>query len=196
MTPLSFGYLRGLSLSAAMVLAGTISVSAQDVASVVAGLRADMNILDERTRSLRADMEQLKRDNAAFREAVQSQTQVQYVTLAQFNAALAELEKAVRKGDKEVLVQITAQMETLAKQTQSALDALAKTASTTTPTVTTNFSDDYPKEGGTVYSVQPGDTLSSIAAKFNAQVRDIQNANKIADPTKLQVGTTLYIPRR
>ena len=42
--------------------------------------------------------------------------------------------------------------------------------------------------------MQPGDTLSKIAQKTGAKLSDIINANKIADPTKVQVGQQLFIP--
>jgi LysM repeat protein len=44
------------------------------------------------------------------------------------------------------------------------------------------------------YTVQRGDTLSSIAQKHGARVADIVNANKITDPTRIQVAQTLFIP--
>ena len=56
------------------------------------------------------------------------------------------------------------------------------------------FKDDFPKEGIN-YTVQAGDTLGEIARKNNAKLQDIVNANKIADPTKIQVGQTLFIPQ-
>lgn len=173
-----------------------LSAQSGDIAIAVASLREDIRILDERTRSVTADLEQMRRENAGLRDLVQTQSRAQNVSVSQFNSAISELERAIRAGDKEVALQLTQQMERLAKQTQSALDALAKSASTRTPSVTTNFSDDYPRDKGTTYTVQPGDTLSSIATKFNAQVRDIQNANKIADPKTLQPGTILFVPQR
>ena len=44
--------------------------------------------------------------------------------------------------------------------------------------------------------MQRGDTLSSIAHKTNARTQDIINANKITDPTRLQVGQALFIPQQ
>jgi LysM repeat protein len=117
------------------------------------------------------------------------------VSVAQFNSALADLEKALRGSDRDLALQLTQQMERLAKQTQAALDTLAKSAATRAPTVSTSFTEDYPRQGVT-YTVQSGDTLAGIAQRFNSSVRDIQNANKIADPTRLQVGQVLFIPQR
>ena len=51
-----------------------------------------------------------------------------------------------------------------------------------------------PPPQGTTYTVQAGDTLSSIAAQFGATVEAIVQANAIADPTRLEVGQVLIIP--
>jgi LysM repeat protein len=101
--------------------------------------------------------------------------------------------KAVSAANKsETLQQVAGQMERLAKQTNAAIDSLAK-GMATRPAVNNVFTEDYPKEGVS-YTVQKGDTLSSIAAKNGARMQDIVNANKITDPTRIQVGQTLFIP--
>ena len=48
---------------------------------------------------------------------------------------------------------------------------------------------------GTVidYTVQTGDTLAIIAAKFNSTVDDIIKRNKITDPNKINAGQVLKI---
>ncbi len=53
--------------------------------------------------------------------------------------------------------------------------------------------------GGKTYTVQKGDTLSSIAKKFygdSSRWKEIQHANKgaVPEPSKLKVGTKLVIP--
>jgi len=45
-----------------------------------------------------------------------------------------------------------------------------------------------------VYVVQEGDTLGAIAIRFGVTVEDLQAANGIDDPTKLQIGQELLIP--
>jgi LysM repeat protein len=47
----------------------------------------------------------------------------------------------------------------------------------------------------TIYVVKPGDSLSSIAAKYGVTPQAIQQANKIKDPNVIQVGQKLIIPR-
>ncbi|MEI6106230.1 MAG: LysM domain-containing protein, partial [Opitutae bacterium] len=95
---------------------------------------------------------------------------------------------------RETLSQVAGQIERLGRQTNAALDALAKNQATR-PVVQTNFSEDFPKEGGLNYTVQPGDSLALIAKKNNARQQDIINANKISDPSKLRAGQTLFIPQ-
>ncbi len=45
-----------------------------------------------------------------------------------------------------------------------------------------------------IYTVQPGDALSTIADRFGVLVEDIVEANDIADPDVLAVGQELEIP--
>jgi murein DD-endopeptidase MepM/ murein hydrolase activator NlpD len=47
---------------------------------------------------------------------------------------------------------------------------------------------------GPVYVVQPGDSLSSIAARFNVNVTELMSANGITDPNQLDAGQQLIIP--
>jgi murein DD-endopeptidase MepM/ murein hydrolase activator NlpD len=47
---------------------------------------------------------------------------------------------------------------------------------------------------GPVYIVQPGDSLSSIAARFNVSMNDLMSANGITDPNQLAAGQQLIIP--
>lgn len=46
----------------------------------------------------------------------------------------------------------------------------------------------------TVYKVQPGDTLSSIASRFDVSMEDLMLANGLDNPDYVQVGQDLLIP--
>ena len=50
-------------------------------------------------------------------------------------------------------------------------------------------SDDPP-----TYIIQPGDTINSIALRFDISAQDLIDANQISDPNFLVVGTTLKLP--
>lgn len=50
------------------------------------------------------------------------------------------------------------------------------------------------QSSGPVYVVQPGDTLSSIANRFNVSLTDLMSANNISNANILAVGQQLVIP--
>jgi LysM repeat protein len=175
-------------------LAAQVMNSSTSPAFELASLREDVRLLSQRVGELGLRVEQLERDNNDLRTK-SGQT---YVTLAQLNQAIADAERtlqaAMRDQKRETLQQVSVQLEKLANETQAAINALAKGAATRPPVTTPTFTEDYPKEGVS-YTVQKGDTLSSIAHKTGAKMQDIMNANKISDPTRLQVGQTLFIPQ-
>jgi murein DD-endopeptidase MepM/ murein hydrolase activator NlpD len=47
---------------------------------------------------------------------------------------------------------------------------------------------------GPIYIVQPGDSLSSIAARFSVSLADLMSANNISDANQLDAGQELVIP--
>jgi LysM repeat protein len=159
----------------------------------VANLRQEMAELRQRIGELTMAVEQLSRENSAL----QTKASQSYVTLEQLNRAVADMNRTVQSesadNKREILQQVAGQIERLGKQTNSALEALAKNQATR-PVVQTTFSDDFPKEGVN-YTVVSGDTLSGIAKKTGGKLSDIRNANKIADDTRIRVGQTLFIPQ-
>lgn len=44
------------------------------------------------------------------------------------------------------------------------------------------------------HDLQPGETLTKVAATYGVTVADLEKANNITDPTKIRAGTTLAIP--
>jgi LysM repeat protein len=63
-------------------------------------------------------------------------------------------------------------------------------ASTPTPTPTPTATP-----APSTYTVKSGDTLTGIADQFSVSPDAIQRANNIANPTDLQIGQVLTIPR-
>ena len=49
-------------------------------------------------------------------------------------------------------------------------------------------------QGGSTYTVQPGDTLADIAAGYDVTLQDLMTANGLSDPDFIFVGQTLTIP--
>jgi len=161
----------------------------------LANLHEDVRGLVQRVSELALRVEQLERENSELRGKA-GDAEKSFVTLTQLNDAITSLNQTIRSASAsakaETLQQVGVQMEKLAKQTNAAMDALAKGMATRAP-VQTTFRDDYAKEGVS-YTVQKGDTLALIAKKTGAKVQDIVNANKISDPAHINAGQTFFIP--
>jgi LysM repeat protein len=161
----------------------------------LANMREDLRGLVQRVGELSLRVEQLERENAELRGR-SGAAEKSYVTLTQLNDAIESLNQTIRStsaaSKAETLQQVGVQIEKLAKQTNAAIDSLAKGMASRSP-VQSTFSEDYAKEGIS-YTVQKGDTLATIAKKTGAKTQDIVNANKIADPSRINVGQTLFIP--
>jgi murein DD-endopeptidase MepM/ murein hydrolase activator NlpD len=59
-----------------------------------------------------------------------------------------------------------------------------------------NVAPPTPAAGYTLYVVQSGDTLSSIAAQFSTTIDTIEQANHLADPNSLVPGEKIQVPLR
>jgi putative chitinase len=77
---------------------------------------------------------------------------------------------------------------------QSPLPSTAPTSSPSTAPAPSGTPASTSAPNGQTYTVQPGDTLSLIAAKFGTTVKAIAAANNIADPRIIHVGQVLIIP--
>jgi LysM repeat protein len=176
-------------------LAVALAVPSLPAQVELANMREDLRGLIQRVGDLSLRVEQLERENAELRGKAGA-AEKSYVTLTQLNDAIASINQTIRSSaaatKSETLQQVSVQMEKLAKQTNTAIDSLAKGMATRN-TVQTTFSEDYAKEGIS-YTVQKGDTLAVIAKKTGAKTQDIINANKISDPSRINAGQTLFIP--
>lgn len=180
-------------VSLAVCAVSSAQYAAQNnLGSQVAGLREDVRLLVERVGQMSLRIEQLERENARLLSATDGLNRT-YATVAQLNDSVAELNQLIAQGDNASRAQAAKALEELARQTNAAIDSLAKGMNARPQVAAPTFTSDFPKEG-LRYTVEPGDTLSSIASRFKSTVKDIQNANRITDPTKIQVGQTLFIP--
>lgn len=178
---------------AGLALISLTAHAQQTVGGELANLREDVRLLTQKVGSLTLKVEDLERENAALRKQVAAAAQNQaYATVNQLNDAVATLDRAIKAGDAATAASAAAQIKRLGDATNAALDSLAR-GQAQRATVQTTFSDSFPSEGIS-YTVQRGETISDIARKTGAKVSDIINANKIADPTKVRVGDTLFIP--
>lgn len=176
---------------AGLILIPLAAHAQQTVGSELANLREDVRLLTQKVGALTLKVEELERENAALRTQTASSAQA-YATVAQLNEAVAGLDRAIKAGDSATAASAAAQIKKLGDATNAALESLTR-GQAQRASVQTTFSNDFPAEGIS-YTVQRGDTISTIARKTGARVSDIINANKIADPTRIRVGDTLFIP--
>jgi len=194
--PLALGF-------AALLAAAPAAAQSADVRATVANLREDVRLLTEEVRSLGLAVKTLRRENEELRQRVENRggerLEQRIASLrSTLNDRLESLRSEFRQADsrlkREFAKEVERQMDLFAKETQQAIDAVAQ-AVNASPQIDrdVSFSEDYP-ETGVSYTVRSGDTLSKIAREHGSTVKDIQNANKIADPGKLQAGQTIFVP--
>ncbi|MEX0331331.1 MAG: LysM peptidoglycan-binding domain-containing protein [Puniceicoccaceae bacterium] len=187
-------------LAAACVL-GTLSATAQvtPVNVQLANLRSDVDRLDQVVRSLRFEVEALRRENKELRDWVQAQVGSgnDSVSPEQLNAILKSFEQRIQSANQAsrqgLVDEVSKEIESLAEKTQKAINALAKSLEGQPQLEqVVVFSDDYPRTG-TSYTVQSGDSLSGIARKMGSRVDWIRNANRLASDV-IYPGQELFIP--
>jgi LysM repeat protein len=142
----------------------------------LANLREETSGLSQRVGELTLRVEQLEADMAKLREQSKAPDQA-FATVSQLNAAVAALNKAIAACADE---------DRPARKGGDDRD-------NGQPAPNAAFSADFPKEGVN-YTVRSGDTLELIARRTGARISDIINANKIADPSRIQAGESLFIP--
>ncbi|MBT5903057.1 MAG: LysM peptidoglycan-binding domain-containing protein [Opitutaceae bacterium] len=171
---------------------GQAQTTQTNLGAQVAGMREDVRILVQRVGALNLRVEQLERENAALLRSTDGLDRT-YATVANLNDAVADLRQAITSGDGATQSKAAKAIQELARDTNASIAAIAKGVSAARAVTTPTFNDDFEKTGIT-YTITKGDTLSSIASRHGSSVKAIINANKIVDPTKIQVGQTLFIP--
>jgi len=199
MFKLTFSALLCLALLSGAVL--PLSGQSNDLRVAVANMTQDLNLLTQQVKTMRLEMEELRRENARLRAQVTaagnaSQTEAQ---ISRLSGVVGSLQADYRSADEaqkqQIIAEVTRQINALAKEMQAAINTVAEAVGSEPQVATTvHFSEDYPKTGKP-YVVRSGDTLSGIARQHKSTVKDIQNANKIVNPSRdLKVGETIFIP--
>ena len=187
-------------LSGLIASSGLLTAQTDYLRVTVANLSQDLSLLSQQVKTLRLEMEELRRENARLRvevaaAALEAQEQVSNLSIS-IDSLRSDYVNADETQKEQIITEINRQVNALAKQTQSAIDAVARVVQSRpkNPIDEKSFSDDFPKTGKP-YLVRSGDTLSNIALEHKSTIKWIQNANKIVDPSRdLKVGETIFIP--
>ena len=172
-------FIRALLIFTSVIL--LISpVAAQDSLRVtVANLSQDVNLLEQSLKTMRLEIEELRRENTSMRAQVASASSKSdaSVQISNLSVAIETLRREYGLADaqqkQQILAELNRQVSALAIETQSAINSIAK-AAYNQPQVSTPvyFSDDFPKTGKT-YVVRSGDTLSEIARDHGSTIKNI-----------------------
>jgi LysM repeat protein len=195
--------LRRLTLACALL--ASIATPRAPAQTELADLQEDVRGLSQRLGDLSLRVEQLEHENAELKaKAAGLERGRDAVTPEELNGAVADLNAAIKSAvaasREEILQQVATQMENLAKQTNAALDSMGRPgaavqarATAQAPAARPAFGDSYSKVGVS-YTVQKGDSVGIIAKKTGAKTQDIIDANKLLDPSRIQVGQVLFVP--
>jgi nucleoid-associated protein YgaU len=185
------------SLLPPVLMLVSAAASAQVGPSAVdfANMQEDIRGLTQKVNDLSLRVEQLEHQSsdAGAQNSAPSQG---YATLVQLNAAVTELnhtiEVATAASKSDILDDVAVQMQKLVRQVNSALAAAGR-GRPAPAAGDAGSGSDFPTTGVS-YTVQKGDTVELIAKRTGARVQDIIDANKLADPSLIRVGQSLFIP--
>lgn len=194
-----------IALFAAASLAAFVSplfAQSSNLQYQVANLVEDQRLMAEQLRSVLAEMDDLRRENVRLREVVREYESklngqaANYATVGQVNELVRKTVDALEARDEVLRKEMVAMVgDELEKFGKSVNDALGNVRTTSGPKPPPVFDTTGIPQNGIPYTVQPGDTLSSIAKQFNSRTDWIKNINKIAEARLLQVGQVIFVPQ-
>ena len=147
-------------------------------------LLEDVASLEKRVGKLQLQMEGLERERESLQEAIshlsEEQNKLRRTQVSMQNDRV-EFEQKMQAQVQKSFHEITTQIENMARRIQTSNEE----------TFATNYS-----RQGIAYTIKPGDSLFKIAKEQHSTIEDIRNANKLSDPSKLQVGQVIFVPQR
>ncbi len=168
----------------------------------LANMKQDLELIAREVAGLRTEVELLRRENAQLRIALNQVSQGASNRNEDSQGILVQVDSRVRKLE----TRITSNESNTAKLQNSFDEKIRelikqmnknfeKVTSSPAHTATPSFSTDYP-QNGFVHKVEKGETVSSIASKYESKVKWIIDANQIVDPTKVFIGKELFVPQK
>ena len=189
-----------------LFLLGLDTVRAEDIPKILlANLKQDQELTSRELNTIRSEVEMLRRENAQLKVVVDQVRRSLSQSQGQENSKFTELqnkvlvlELAIKQTEKArslMQEELNKKFQQIVEQMNSGFEQVTSVKSAQAKASTPTFSSDYPKNGF-VHKVDKGETVSSIAKKYDSQVNWIINANQIADPTKVFVGRELFVPQK
>lgn len=186
-----------------VALVSSLNAQSSNLQYQVANMVEDQRLMMEKMNALLREMDDMRRENAQLRTLIEDlETDARrqsgsYATVAQVNELVRKTVSALEARDdivqKEVTAMVNRELTKFAKEVQKSLGSVS--VSQGRDENKKHFPTEGIPETGVPYVVEPGDTLSGIAKKLNSRMDWIQNINKIANPSLLQVGQTIFVPQ-
>lgn len=183
-----------LPLALGLAMAGAGCSTLQENQEPPPASQADVNYLRDEIRRLNtridasdAELGRVEGDVASTRAsqpATASAAQLQSVQtqLEDLQRQIRALDAARVQDKKETYDDISKKIATLLKSSASSSPASTKSSTRS------------PSQTGYEHVVQPGESLSKIAAAYKVQMSVIVEANGLASPDSIRVGQKLFIP--
>lgn len=152
--------------------------------------REDMLIVQEDTRKLDGRLEAVELEIQRLQQSVdavrgqaagQNQVQTMGARVDELDARLRGVEAAREKDKQEIIDKLSTQIAKIVGSSAKAGTAKKQPKRSASDT-------------GYEHEVQPGETLSEIAAAYGVTVKVILDNNDIGDANRLRVGQKLFIP--
>ena len=170
---------------------------------ILANLKQDLELINREVTGLRSEVELLRRENAQLRVALDqvarsSKPNEQNGLLLELQNRLQVLELSQKQSTRaqgHMQEEVNQKFQQIIEQMNSGFEKVSSQKKSSNSSQTPAFSSNYPKNGF-VHKVEKGETVSSIAQKYQSKVSWIIDANQIVDPTKVFVGRELFVPQK
>ncbi len=197
---------RALVPAAAALLLGGCFATSKHVRTIEEDVTRRKAWTDEKLAELSTEISQLRAENDALRLRMDDLADRQNALGGEVSGRLSTLEETdVRVSDEarraadraaELNAKREQDREELLQRMNVILDEVVQENKQLRERISSVESSVAATGGGEGHTVQPGDTLASIAARYGTTAQAIADANGIANPNQIAVGQVLVIPGR
>lgn len=197
---------RALVPAAAALLLGGCFATTKHVRTMEEDLTRRKAWTDERLGELSTEISQLRAENDALRlrmddladrqNALGGEVSGRLSTLEETDARVSDEARRAAARAAELGVKRETDREELLQRMNVILDEVVQENKKLRERISSLEASVSASGGGEGHTVQPGDTLASIAARYGTTAQAIAEANGIADPNQISVGQVLVIPGR
>lgn len=188
---------RLLAVATALLLMSGCVTTYEDRAKHQVHMQSDFNLLEEKSRQMNGrvegvemqledvqrTMDELRRETSGSGQAMTDATSSRLDAL---ETKLSNLEVNRERDRQEIIDKLTEKITAIMNTRPSTVPVSAPRTTGPRPTTTSEY--------GYEHQVQPGETLSQIAASYGVSMQSIIDANTIQNANDVKAGTKLFVP--